>query len=369
MKKNYIIPATIALLALGSLAPPVNAGTAQPVQSSPHLDRAIKTYNERLSIYPSELKSLRVAPNRGRVAYALPKVAAGSPFFHPHKRDDAQALEMCTIEQKYYSPYDAYASAQEDLLDALVMTRYESEQQQEAVWQRTLAENEALKASYPLPAQKLTDRVALVEELWRREQARPQAERDESYAAARKESEECANKQGVLLFHQHSPAMQELLLRYLCLSLETEIQYYAHAGDISLDHAFWQSWSDNLKRIKTLDASKLDDMQHAFLLVMIEYSEQRIAAALEKTAEGESMKPCFQELDEEYSDALKDNLWDRGAILFSVLDHFDLFDYYKYRLAQEMAKYVGDTEARVRCDVKLHIIAALKKVIAEQTAQ
>ncbi len=375
MRKNHIITVSLALLALGSLASPVYASSpapAQPAQSNPHLDGLIKSYNEKLKAYPDELPSLRVAPSRGRVANELPLVLSESHFSPPRQREASE--KKLTIKEEEYSAYEAYGSAQEDLLHALAMARYESEQQQEALWQRTLAENEALKAKYPLPAQKITDRVALVDEVWRREQARPQAERESNYAAALKEREEDAKKLGMPLFHQQSPAMQELLLEYLYLSLESEIEYLEHATDIELHQIVRQSWLDSLKILKSLDASKLDDKQRADLGVMIELTE-KVAAALAKTTDKQSMERCFEELDydkllEKHNDAFKIvSFWDRAAILHSVLNHLDLSDYYFYCWSREMGQRAETTDPRILCEVNRHALDAIKKAMAEQVAR
>ncbi len=353
MKKNHLITVSLALLALGSLTPLAHASSAAPAAQDERLERRIKEYNEELGEPFESLQRLRTAPRLARVIQAIP-LYWHDRYFLPSDgevRDDGG--------------YTAYAKAQLALLAAVEMTPYASEQQQEELWKRTLAAQAELKTKYPLAAQKLTDLIALVDKTWRHEQARPQAEREKNAAEHLKEREELAKESVIYLcYHQYSPAMQELLLQYLILSLESEIRLYAQAAEIPIEQISKQSLVENLRILQSLDTSKLSEEERKGIQQVIERN-LAVAADLEKATDEASINECFIKHREHFSDTI----WTRGYVLFELLDHLDLRDYYVYVMTQERAKGPRGVNLPSIARTNRRVIDAIKKAMAEKAAR
>ncbi len=304
------------------LAAPALCATSN-VEPDALIEPRIKTYNDGVNsqLLSYDFSCLAQAPNRGYVAHQL----ADTYIFAPRVRRGEQAPAA-------YAHFGSYAKAQEELLKALAAARYDSAEAQNQLWQDTLAAQAQLETRYPQAAQRLTNLVALVQSTWQKEQDLPAEQRAKNFIANEKKEDAHALKYGLVRFHQHSPAMQDFLHEYIYSALEAEIKLYSLDKELLKKDGYLgeQSIRDELRIVSSLDKSRLSESKQKDFEAYIAALRETVAI-LDKISPQKLRELAINSIELKYKDLIERmQKYHRSSVLSSMLDFYQLHDYYYY---------------------------------------
>ncbi len=278
------------------------------------------------------LKKLRQSPTRGKVAREI-------------CRQDHPSSGNFELDH-----YKEYIDQEIELIAQLAFRRYDSKEEQAALWQNTLKAKEKLQQLYPRSARALPSLIDLVDSLYQEQCQISAQQRAKSYESIKLRLDKHAEENDLPRFHLLPVSVQNYSRQYLCAILLAEADIIERTSDI--DEIHYLTTKAGVQILKGMDASALPE---GYRMTIEKYIKQ-MEAILSSCKDGKMTKDIYF-LSDAYntsSAGVGDSVippdlskrfikfMDHSRLLHAIMEHDDLLDYYFYLVEIRQRKGFDD---------------------------